>query len=144
MQFQNLEIFLFQITIRNYNYALLSDILQNCQLLSVFNRLYACSMFFSYFIQSQKFFWQLFLRSLIQFDLKSQFIVSSQLGPAFSQDPLLVLNYRWSTHSPTEGLCTEGLQTNQWTGFYMTETSIMKELNEYTEKCIQDPTKPGT
>ena len=139
MQFQNLEIFLFQITRRNYNYALLSYILQNCQLLSVFDRLYACSMFFSYFIQSQKFYWQLFLRSLIQSDLKSQFIVSSQLGPAFSQDPFLVLNYRWSTHSPTEGL-----QTNQWTDFYMTETSIMKELNEYTDKCIQDPTKPGT
>ena len=38
---------------------------------------------FSYFIQSRVFYPQLTLRQLIQPDLKSRFIVRSQLGPSF-------------------------------------------------------------
>ena len=81
---------------------------QNGLLFSIFDSLYACSIcifyFFSYFIYSRTFHLMLSSRSLIQSDLESQFIVNFQLSSLFSQDPLLVLNYRWSTHPPVKGM----------------------------------------
>ena len=35
-------------------------------------------------------------------------------------------------------ICT----TNQWTGFYMIETSVMKELDNASAECITNKIKP--
>ena len=66
------------------------------------------------YLKSSFFYPQLTFRYLIQPDLEFRFIVRSQLGPVFSQAPLLVLDYRWSHNPPTyrRTVTTNWYQTN--------------------------------